>query len=111
LDMRLFLAALVLSFSAGCASHGGGPSVKAFSDSDGVLHVDGSGWRGCGRVAVRLPEPWTGSETAVGGSGRFSLMYAHPEVTPYKGAVVATCADSPKQRATTEIRVGDARSQ
>jgi hypothetical protein len=87
------------------------PSVKAFSDSDGVLHVSGSGWKGCGRVAVGLPEPWTGSETTVGGNGRFSLMYAHPEVKPYKGAVIATCADSPKQRATTEIRVGDIRSQ
>lgn len=108
----LLLLPLVIAYLAACASGGGdGPSLDAFSEPDGVLHVNGSGWKGCRRVAVRLPEPWTGSKTTVGGNGRFSLMYAHPEVEPYHGAVTATCVESPERAETTEIRVGDSRSQ
>jgi hypothetical protein len=109
--MRLCWAVVALGLLAGCAGGGSGPSLEAFSESDGVLHINGSGWKACSRVAVRLPEPWTGSEATVGGNGKFSLMYAHPEVKPYAGAVTATCAESPRQRATAQIHVGDARTR
>jgi len=109
--MQVLLAARVVALLTGCSGNGGGPSLKAFSDSDGVLHVNGSGWKDCGRVTVDLPEPWTASEQTIGENGRFSLVYAHPLVKPYEGAVTATCAESLKQKATTEIRIGDPRSR
>ena len=110
-DVRLFLAALVVALASGCGDNGVKPTLEVFSDSDGVLHVIGRGWNGCANVTVNLPKPWTGSKQAVGEDGRFSLMYAHPLVKPYVGAVTATCAESPKRTVATEIRVGDPRSQ
>ena len=115
--MRLLPAALVVVLLAGCASDSEGPSLKAFSDPDGVLHISGSGWKGCSRVSVNLPAPWTGSKPTVTDNGSFSLSYAHPVVKAYEGVVAATCAEGPtcsanppRQEARAEIRVGDARS-
>jgi hypothetical protein len=110
-SVRLFVAGLVVALASGCGGNDGEPSLDAVSDSDGVLHVSGSGWKGCADVTVTLPKPWTGSSQPVGKDGRFSLMYAHPVVKPYEGAVTATCAKSPQRQATVQIRVGDPRSQ
>jgi hypothetical protein len=109
--VRLVLLALVLGLASSCTGDNGEQSLNVFSDSDGVLHVNGSGWKGCTRVSVDLPEPWTGSESAVGEDGRFSLVYAHPLVKPYEGAVTVVCVDSPQRTVVAEIRVGDPRSQ
>ena len=89
---------LLVALVSGC---GGGsdrarPLLDAWSDSDGVLHVEGTAWNGCGRVTVQLPDPWSSSEQRVGADGRFSLTYSHPEVKPYEGTVTATCT-SPSQ--------------
>src|SRR5215207_5100540 len=100
---------LAVALASGCAGTDRDRSLDAFSDSDGVLHVDGSGWGGCALVIVDLPQPWTGSESKVGEDGRFSLLYAHPLVKPYEGAVTAACADSPQRTVIAEIRVSDPR--
>jgi hypothetical protein len=77
----------------------------------GVLHVSGSDWKSCRRIRVDLPEPWAGSESSVGGDGRFSLVNAHPMVKPYEGTVTVTCAEPPREaQARAEIRVGDRRN-
>ena len=116
--MRLFAIALGAVLLSGCAGPSGGPTLEAFSESNGVLHVNGRGWKGCTRVVVNLPSPWTGSKPTVSDGGSFSLTYAHPEGEPYEGVVAAICAEGPKcseeppkQESRTEIRIGDARWQ
>jgi len=107
--MRPFLASLLVVLLVGCSNGDGAPSLKAFSESNGVLHVDGAGWTDCARVTVALPQPWGArSEQPVIDEG-FSLTYAHPLVKPYEGTVTATCVGSPKEMATVKIRVGDSR--
>jgi hypothetical protein len=107
--MRFCWALVALGLLAGCSNGDGGPSLKAFSESNGVLHVEGAGWTDCARVTVALPQPWGARSEQPVADGSFSLMYAHPLVKPYEGTVTATCNESPKDVATAEIRVGDSR--
>ena len=108
----MFAATLGVLLALGCGGDGEEPSLDVFSDSDGVLHVSGSGWSGCARVSVALPNPWGSSESRVGGDGGFSVTFAHPLVKPYEGAVTVTCAQPSRQpQATAQIRVGDPRYQ
>lgn len=107
--MRPLVASLLVVLLAGCSNGDGGPSLKAFSESNGVLHVEGAGWTDCARVTVALPQPWSARSEQPVADGGFSLMYAHPLVKPYEGTVTATCVESPKDMATAEIRVGDSR--
>jgi hypothetical protein len=114
--MGLLAIALGAVLLSGCAGRSDGPTVEAFSESDGVLHINGRGWKGCTRVVVSLPTPWTGSKPTVSDDGSFALRYAHPEVKPYGGVVAATCVEGPKcseeppkQESRTDIRIGDAR--
>jgi hypothetical protein len=116
--MRLVATALGVVLLSGCAGRGDGPTLEAFRESNGVLHVNGTGWKGCSRVLVKLPSPWTGSKVDVSVDGSFSLTYAHPEVQPYEGVVAANCAEGPKcseeppkQQSGSQIRIGDARRQ
>jgi len=105
--MRSLPLVLLIVALVGCSGGGKGASLDAHSDSEGVLYVNGTGWEGCSRVRVTLPEPWASSESHVPRNGQFALVYAHPEVMPYSGVVKATCSAS----AATKIRVGDARSR
>lgn len=112
-EVRRLSAVLLTVLAVGCGGNGDtvGPSLSASSDSDGVLHVAGSGWTGCPRVEIALPDPWRSAETRVEAGGRFSLVYARPEVMPYRGVVRATCSTVPELQVTAEIHVGDSRSR
>lgn len=106
------LVVVVLLMAAGCATDASTPTLEAFSDSDGVLHIEGTGWHRCAPVNVKLPKPWAGSRKDVDKEGRLSLMYAKPLVKPYRGRVTAAqpaCDGSAPLGAATEIRVGDPR--
>ena len=112
--MKRLSAVLLAVLAVGCGGDTddtAGPSLSASSDSDGVLRVRGSGWTDCRRVEVELPTPWASAETRVEAGGRFSLVYARPEVMPYRGVVRATCSTVPELQATAQIRVGDSRSR
>ena len=71
------MGVLVAVLAVGCGGdeeEAPGPSLKASSDSGGVLHVRGSGWSECRRVVVKLPDPWAGSDTLVQKDGNFSFI-------------------------------------
>jgi hypothetical protein len=110
LGVKFLFVALLAVVAVGCGDDNE-PSLRASSDSDGVLEVSGSGWTGCDRVVVELPEPWASSEGRVERGGRFSLVYAHPEVEPYRGIVRARCTADRELQAEAQIRVGDSRAR
>jgi hypothetical protein len=73
---------------AGC---GGGLTLRAGLDSDGILHVQGSGFGACGNdVALQLPAPWYRQVTAVGPDGRFSFEIPPATAEPEQGFVSAS---------------------
>lgn len=101
------MATVVLGCSWAAAVADGGPSLKAFSDSNGALYVSGNGWNSCACLTVDLPEPWAVSLPTVAQHGQFSLGYSNPKGKSYEGAVVATCVSGPRQVVTAKIRAGD----
>jgi hypothetical protein len=103
--MLRLVAFSLLAVAASCGGRANTPALKAFSDADGVLHVQGNGWVGCRQVEVVLPKPWAVSMKRVTRDGRFVLLYPHPEVKPYRGIVSATCRNAVALRAQAEIRV------
>ena len=110
--MRAPVLVLVLVATTACAGHKAGPTLRAFSDADGVLHVEGTNWHRCTPVDLKLPKPWADSRKQVDEDGAISVLYAHPLVKPYRGRVTATqaaCSGFGALDAATEIRVGDPR--
>jgi uncharacterized protein YceK len=107
--MRLIFGALLVIVLLGCsraaAVTDGGPSLEAFSNSNGALYINGNGWNSCACLTVDLPGPVSLPTPAP--RGRFSVAYSNPKGKPYEGAVVATCVSGPTQVATAKIRVGD----
>lgn len=89
----------------------GGARLSARSDADGVLFVDGGGWRCQGKVSVDLPQPWAGTKVQPINDGEFHLTYARPTVKPYSGTVTARqqCGRGDALRARTTIIVGERR--
>jgi hypothetical protein len=109
--MRLIFGALLVTVLLGCswaaAVADGGPSLEAFSDSNGALYVTGNGWNSCACLTVDLPGPWAVSLPTVVQHGRFSVGYNNPKGKPFEGPVVATCVSGPTQVVTAKVRVGD----
>jgi hypothetical protein len=103
---------LLLIGATGCANEASNPTLQAFSDSDGVLHIEGKGWNRCAPVDVKLPQPWGASRKQVDKDGHISLSYGKPLVKPYRGRVTArqrACDSADALDAAAEIRVGDPR--
>ena len=106
--MRLILGALLVTVLLSCswavAVADGGPSLEAFSDSNGALYVKGNGWNSCVCLTVDLPGPGAVSLPTVPEHGRFSVGYNTLNGKPYEGAVVATCVSGPTEVVTAIIR-------
>jgi len=104
--MRLIFGAVLVTFGLGCSGAAAitdrGPSLKAYSNSNGALYVNGNGWNNCACLTVDLPGPVSLPTPAR--HGRFSVAYSNPKGKPYEGAVVATCVSGPTQIVTAKIR-------
>lgn len=112
--LLIFFAGLTVAvLVAGCGGSSWQPTLSAYSERNGILHVKGRGWSTCGTsVVVRLPPPWGEATATVTASGEFENVYAHPVVMPYRGNVLArqrVCGSKRVLADIARIEVGDAR--